>query len=67
MSDPSEWWYSVDARSAPVFRMGDRLEAGTIVGFSLGGEPIRVRWAGCVVGIQYDTWLGYLILALESD
>ena len=60
-----ERWYSVEATTARLFRIGERLEAGALVGQScFDGGPVRTEEAGNVVQVQYDMWLERLIVVL---
>lgn len=60
-------WYSIDAGSAPFFRLGEQLYAGAIIGLSgAGGEPIRVEETGEIVEVQYDLWHDRVFVVLRS-
>ncbi|MCX6024456.1 MAG: PhoX family phosphatase [Chloroflexi bacterium] len=65
MQRSCERWYSVEATTARLFRIGERLEAGALVGLScFDGAAVRTEEAGNVVQVQYDMWLERLIVVL---
>lgn len=60
-------WYTVDGRSARLFRIGEWLESGSTLGLScFDGQPVLVEESGHLVEVQYDAWQDRLFLALKA-
>ncbi|GEM_PF-6056550 len=60
-------WYTVDGRSARLFKIGEWLEAGSTLGLScFDGQPVIVEESGQLAEVQYDVWQDRLFLAIRS-
>ncbi len=55
-------WLFLDGHSAGFFRIGDELRAGSVVGPSSCGTPLRASRDSTVVGVEYDWDSDQLIL-----
>ncbi len=47
-------WLCLDGTSTRLFRLGERIRAGQLVGRSASGRPVRALFGGQIVGIEYD-------------
>lgn len=61
--DSTEWLY-IDASSTRLFRLGEAVCAGEMLGENVFGEAIRASLNAQVVDIQYDIDTNQVILAV---
>jgi hypothetical protein len=61
-----EWeWLFLDAASTGLWRMGQDVRAGDVLGRTIAGQPVRSSVTGSVASIQFDFERGELILAVR--
>ena len=61
-------WYSVQAESARMFRLGEWIEAGAMLGAGCSdGLPVRAEESGEILEVQYDIWNDQVIIVLAPE
>jgi hypothetical protein len=63
-----EWeWLFLDAASTGLWRIGQPVLAGDLLGITVSGQPVRSSVSGSVASIQFDIERCELILAVRPE
>ncbi len=57
-------WYYIDAGQNRLFRPGEVVEEGDVLGAWNGSQAVRAVCSGTIAHIQYDIWRDQVILGI---